>query len=97
MTADSADLVPDPVDDRLPEIGLHGADVPRLEGVQAPQDVKHGLLDQIAGVQCPARRGRKAPVGKAPEARNRPLKQRLDGQTVPFPGLARPTRSWARH
>ena len=85
MPADSAHLVADPVDDRLPEVRLHGADVPRLEGIESPQHVQHGFLDQVAGIQAPPRRRRQAPVRKSPEAWNRPLQQRLDRHAVAFP------------
>ena len=87
MTSNPANLVPNAVDDRLPEIRLHRADVPRLECVEAAQDVQHGFLDQVARVQRTSCRRRKATMGKAPEARNRPLKQCFDGQPVSFSGL----------
>ena len=51
MTADAANLVADSIDDRLAQVRLHGAHVPRLEGIETPKDVQHRFLDQVSGIQ----------------------------------------------
>ena len=68
LAADPPHLVADAVDDRLPQVGLHRADVARLEHVEAPQRVKRGVLHEIVGVKAP-----RAADG------SRPWAQRLSG------------------
>ena len=67
VPADPAYLVPDAVDHGLPEVGLHGADVPRLEPIQATHHLQNGFLDEITGVERVARGGRQPAVRPPPQ------------------------------
>ena len=53
---DSPDFIPDTVDDRLPEIGLHGADMTRLERIEIADGMERGFLNKVACIE-PAARG----------------------------------------
>jgi len=86
MPADSSHLVADPVDDRLTQVRLHGADMPGLERVESPEHVQHGFLHQVSRIQRSPGCRRQAPMRKSSEAGDRPLKQSLDRQAVAFAG-----------
>ena len=53
MTPDAPHFVANAIQDRLPKIGLHRADVSGLEGIELPQHVEHRFLHQIAGIELP--------------------------------------------
>ena len=72
----------DAIDDGLTEIGLHGADVARLEYVETPQHVHRRLLDEVLRIERSARSRGQAPVCPTLERRKAPLKQRFDGATI---------------
>jgi len=59
MATHLADFVADAVDDRLAEVGLHGADVPRLEVIEPAQHVQHGFLHEVLRVEAGTSRGRR--------------------------------------
>jgi hypothetical protein len=51
MTTDAANFVADSIDDRLTQVRLHGAHVPRLEAIETPEDVQYRFLDKVSGIQ----------------------------------------------
>ena len=71
-------LVADPVDDRLPQVRLHRADVPRLERVEPRDGVHRGILDEIGRVEMAARGSRQTPMRPALERRQASLEDRFD-------------------
>ena len=83
---DAPHLVPDPVDHRLPQVGLHRAHVPGLEAVQPSKHVQNGFLHEIAGVERTAGRHRQPAVCPSPERREAALEERLDGEAIAFAG-----------
>ena len=77
-----AHLVADPVDDRLPQVRLHRADVARLERVEARDRAHRRILDEIARVEMAARGSRQAAVRPAFERRQASLEDRLDRRLI---------------
>ena len=96
MPPDPPHFVADAVEDRLPQVGLHGADVPRLERIEPAQDVEHGLLDQIAGIEAAPRCGRQPAVRPAFQLRHAALQERLHRLAVAARGPGPPARWSAR-
>ncbi len=82
MAPDPSHFVADSIEDRLPEVRLHRADVSRLEGVQSAEHVKHRLLNQVAGIEAAPHRGRQPAVGPPLEVRDAPLQEGFDGRAV---------------
>jgi hypothetical protein len=73
-----------------------GADMTRLERVQSPQHVQDGLLDQIAGIELAARRGRQLSVCPPPQMWKAPLQERLDRLPIAVLRADHQARSSAR-
>ena len=85
--SDAAHLVADVIDHRLPKVRLHRADVAGLERVQPPEHMKHGFLDQVAGVQVAAGGRGQPAVRPSFQGRKTSLEQRFDGSPVSGPSL----------
>jgi hypothetical protein len=58
-------LIADSVDDRLAQVCLHGAHMPRLERIEPGDGVHRGILHQIAGIEVAAGRRRQSAVSPA--------------------------------
>jgi len=86
VTPDPSDLVADAIENRLAQIGLHGANVLRLERIEPTEDVKDGLLNQIAGIEGPSRGRRQLTVRPPLQLRHTPLKQRFSRLSIAAPG-----------
>src|SRR5262245_16827060 len=82
MTPDLPHFIANAIQHRLSQIRLHGADVSRLEGVQTTKDVKHGFLNEVAGIEGIAGGGRQLAVRPAFQLRHASLQECLDGLTV---------------
>ena len=78
MTPDLPHFVADAIDHRLSEVGLHGADVPRLEGIEPPQHVEHGFLNEVPGIEAAPCRGRQPAVRPAFQLRHAALQEGFD-------------------
>jgi hypothetical protein len=85
VTSDLPHLVANPIDDRLPEISLHRADMSRLEEVEPFDQIEGGILHQIVGVEAATRDSWQAAVGPALKLRQAPLEERFGGHPVTFP------------
>ena len=73
-----ADQIANPVHDRLPQVGLKSALVPRLEGVQTPERGHDGVLDEIRRFDHSASRQWHPPARPAPQRRDTPLEQLVE-------------------
>ena len=82
MPADAPHFVADAVDDGLAEIRLHGADVARLERVEAAEGVKRGFLNEVLRIQAPRAAGGQAAMGPALQRRQAALEQRLHADAI---------------
>ena len=78
----AAHLVANPVDDRLSKVGLHRADMPRLERVEPRDRIHRGVLNEIARIEMAARRGRQPPMRPAFQGRKAALKDRFDRRLI---------------
>jgi hypothetical protein len=77
-----ADLVADAIDDRLPEVCLHRSDVARFEHIEAGEHVHRRLLNEVAGIERPPRRGGQPAVRPSLQTGEAPLEKRFHGETV---------------
>ena len=86
LPCDPADLVANPIDHRLPQICLHGPDMPWFKLIEIGDNVEHCFLDKIVGIVFRARRLRQPAVRPHLERRQAPFHESLEGRAVAFAG-----------
>ena len=82
MASDAPHFIANAIEHRLAQVGLHRADMAGLERVEPSQDVQHGLLNQIPGIEVVSRRRRQLAMRPPFQVWNAALQKRLHRLTV---------------